>query len=163
MLMALAQSLSETGLHAWIQTQPWLWPVLEISHFIGLTLLIGGLIVVDFRVLGFGAGSQGEDSLQSAYQLLSLVLAGFALNLITGVLFCFGDPFRYAANIGFRWKMFLIFVAGVNALYHHWRLSPTVAGEESLSTEARISAALSLCLWTAVILLGRLIPYVGTG
>ena len=51
-MITLAQFLSETALHTWIVGQAWLWPVLEITHFIGLTLLIGGLLVVDLRVLG---------------------------------------------------------------------------------------------------------------
>ena len=56
-MMTLAQFLSDTALHTWIVGQAWLWPVLEITHFIGLTLLIGGLLVVDLRVLGVSAST----------------------------------------------------------------------------------------------------------
>ena len=162
MLMAFAQSLSETSLHSWVVSQTWLWPTLEVTHFFGLTLLIGGLLVVDLRVLGAAASSP----LLATYRLLPIVLVGFGLNLITGVLFIFGDPFRYAANIGFQAKMIIICLAGANALYHHLKVTPLLSAA-SLSADvpmvAKVSAAASLLAWTTVLLLGRLIPYVGTG
>jgi hypothetical protein len=162
MLMTFAQSLSETSLHSWVVSQTWLWPTLEVTHFFGLTLLIGGLLVVDLRVLGAAASSP----LLATYRLLPIVLVGFGLNLITGVLFIFGDPFRYAANIGFQAKMIIICLAGANALYHHLKVTPLLSAA-SLSADvpmvAKVSAAASLLAWTTVLLLGRLIPYVGTG
>ena len=162
MLMTFAQSLSETSLHSWVVSQTWLWPTLEVTHFFGLTLLIGGLLVVDLRVLGAAASSP----LLATYRLLPIVLVGFGLNLITGVLFIFGDPFRYAANIGFQAKMIIICLAGANALYHHLKITPLLSAA-SLSADvpmvAKVSAAASLLAWTTVLLLGRLIPYVGTG
>lgn len=162
MLMTFAQSLSETSLHSWVMSQTWLWPTLEVTHFFGLTLLIGGLLVVDLRVLGAAASSP----LLATYRLLPIVLVGFGLNLITGVLFIFGDPFRYAANIGFQAKMIIICLAGANALYHHLKVTPLLSAA-SLSADvpmvAKVSAAASLLAWTTVLLLGRLIPYVGTG
>lgn len=163
-LMRVAQSLADTDLHTWIVAQAWLWPALEIGHFVGLTLLIGGLLVVDLSVL------RGADqtSLRRIYCLLPLVLVGFALNLATGILFCFGDPFRYAANVGFHLKMLVVLAAGINASYHHWRLTPLLlnsccAPREGVLAAAKVSAALSLACWFLVLLLGRLIPYVGTG
>lgn len=162
MLMTFAQLLSETSLHSWVVSQTWLWPTLEVTHFFGLTLLIGGLLVVDLRVLGAAASSP----LLATYRLLPIVLVGFGLNLITGVLFIFGDPFRYAANIGFQAKMIIIILAGANALFHHVKVTPLLSAA-SLSADvpmvAKVSAAASLLAWTAVLLLGRLIPYVGTG
>jgi len=91
---------------------------------------------------------------------------GFGLNLTTGVLFGFGDPFRYAAHIGFQVKMIIIFLAGANALYHHLRITPLLSSANlniGAPSIAKVSAATSLLAWTAVLLLGRLIPYVGTG
>ena len=162
MLMTLAQFLSDTGLHSWIVSQAWLWPVLEITHFLGLTLLIGGLLVVDLRVLGFGVSTP----LLATYRLLPIVLAGFSLNLVPGVLFCFGDPFRDAANIGFQAKIAFVLFAGANAFYHHIKITPmlvAIDGNAKVPAAAKASAAISLLAWSAVLILGRLIPYVGTG
>ena len=157
-----AQALSETSLHSGVVSQSWLWATLEVTHFFGVTLLIGGRLVVDLRVLGFAAYSP----LLATYRLLPIVLVGFGLNLTTGVLFIFGDPFRYAANSGVQAKMIIIFLAGANALFHHVKVTPLLSAA-GLSADvpmvAKVSAAASLLAWTAVLLLGRLIPYVGTG
>ena len=88
-------------LSQWIQATYWLWPVLEIIHFFGLTLLMGGLIIVDLRMIGFFP----TINLQGVKKLLPFVIFGFFLNLITGILFVYGDPSRYAINIGFQIKL----------------------------------------------------------
>ena len=94
----IALPIADSRLNQWIQETYWLWPVLEITHFIGLSLLLGGLIVVDLRMAGHFKSLDAA----ATHRLLPLVLFGFGLNLLTGILFFYGDPMRYAANIGFR-------------------------------------------------------------
>ena len=36
-----------------IRTIPWLYPTFETGHYIGLSLLVGGIMLIDLRVLGF--------------------------------------------------------------------------------------------------------------
>ena len=150
-------------LSQWIQATYWLWPVLEIIHFFGLTLLMGGLIIVDLRLIGFFP----TINLQGVKKLLPFVIFGFLLNLITGILFVYGDPSRYAINIGFQIKLILILLAGCNAAIYHLRVESYVQDLESSSRRPPLTIKLvgltSLSLWTAVLLLGSLIPYVGTG
>ncbi len=44
-------------LHTLIRTyEPWLWPLCETLHYLGLSLLLGTVGLFDLRVLGFGAG-----------------------------------------------------------------------------------------------------------
>ena len=87
----LLASLADGGsLNQWIQETYWLWPVMEIIHFIGLVLLLGGLIVVDLRM----AGHLRVIKPNATHQLLPFVIAGFLLNLVTGTLFFVGDPGR---------------------------------------------------------------------
>lgn len=162
MLESLATSLLDSRLNQWIQETYWLWPILEIIHFIGLSLLLGGLIVIDLRM----AGHVRSLNPVATHKLLPVVLLGFGLNLCTGILFFYGDPMRYAVNIGFQIKMVLIILAGLNALLYYWKVAPTMSDwdESTVSPPiAKIVAYASLGLWTGVLLCGRLIPYVGTG
>ena len=53
MLKILTDEIMASQLSQWVQTTYWLWPVLEIFHFFGLTLLMGGLILIDLRMMGF--------------------------------------------------------------------------------------------------------------
>lgn len=151
-----AQLALDSSLNLWIAETYWLWPVLEILHFIGLSLLFGGLLMVDLRMLGIFTSIAQE----KVYQLLPLVIFGFVLNLITGVLFFFGDPGRYSINIAFKIKMTLVLLAGINALVYHYAVQPSVARAGQWQ---KLSAVISLSAWTGVLLFGRLIPYIGTG
>ena len=136
----------------------WLFPMAEILHFMGLSLLIGSLLVVDCRLLGYVRGF----SVEAVYKFLPLALAGFTINLITGTMFFFSDPFRYYPNIAFRIKMLLIILAGLNALYFAMtaRGKSAGAGGGEAGTDIKTVSTLSLLFWIGVIILGRFIPYV---
>ena len=136
----------------------WLFPMAEILHFMGLSLLIGSLLVVDFILLGFSRTVPVE----AVYKFLPLTLVGFGINLVTGTMFCFSDPFRYYPNIAFRLKMLLVLLAGLNAFYfalmvHRKTLLPDTGEPENT---VKIVSTLSLIFWVGVIILGRFIPYV---
>lgn len=152
-----------TPLNVWVvEANEWFWPSLEIFHFLGLCLLLGALIIIDLRMAGFFRSVSAD----AVHKLLPLVLIGFAINLITGVLFWYGDPMRYAVNIGFQIKMLLIVLAGINALVYQFKIAPVMhTWNESDPSPllAKSVAYISLGAWTGVLLLGRLIPYVGTG
>ena len=162
MLISFAESIVDSMLTQWIQSTYWLWPVLEITHFIGLTLLLGGLIVIDLRMAGFFRAIDPA----ATHKLLPAVILGFTLNLITGILFFYGDPMRYSINIGFQIKMVLVIIAGLNAAVYHFIVDPILQTmDRNLASPAiaKLVALTSLGARTGVLLLGRLIPYVGTG
>jgi hypothetical protein len=159
---AFAQSIEGGIVYTWVTSIFWLWPLMETLHFIGLSLLLGGLIIIDTRMAGFFRGL----NITATHKLLPWVFVGFGINLTTGVLFFFGDPMRYAVNWGFRVKMVLVVIAGLNALWFWVRLNkPMHSWEPHGDTpgEAKLVAWISLVAWTGVLLFGRLIPYVGTG
>ena len=153
---SLAQFALDSSLNQWIGETYWLWPVLEITHFIGLSLLFGGLLLVDLRMLGLFASIEQA----KLYRLLPLVIIGFVLNLVTGILFFYGDPGRYSINIAFKIKMVLVLIAGINALAYHYAVQPRTSEAPHWQ---KLSAVVSLSAWTGVLLFGRLIPYIGTG
>src|SRR5690242_16725013 len=70
---------------------PWIWPLCETLHFIGLCLLFGIIGCLDLRMLGVGKGLP----LQPLQRLVPIAVAGFCLNLVTGALFFVGAPFQY--------------------------------------------------------------------
>ena len=93
------------------------------------------------------------------------MIFGFLLNLITGILFIYGDPSRYAINIGFQIKLILILLAGCNAAIYHFRVEGYVLDLGSSSIRPPLTIKLvgltSLSLWTGVLLLGDLFPMSG--
>ena len=116
-----------------------------------------GILIVDLRILGF----LRHISMRSALSFLPFVIIGFVINLLTGILFFAADPMMYWPSPAFKLKMFLILLAGLNALVftlveHRHAL---VLGEDDQATKfMKVSAGLSLSFWLLVLLLGRLLP-----
>ena len=151
----LLLSIENSALGQVMRDSVWLFPMAEILHFMGLSLLIGSLLVVDFRLLGFARNFP----VAAVYRFLPLALAGFGINLVTGTMFFFSDPFRYYPNIAFRLKMLFILLAGLNALYFALTIHRHTT-EENPGAAIKTVSALSFLFWVGVIILGRLIPYV---
>ena len=140
---------------------PWIWPLCETLHFMGLALLIGVVGVLDLRMLGMAK----ELPLRPLQRLLPWSILGFAINLITGFLFFAGDPTQYIHNVAFGMKLLFIGLAGVNVmLFYVTGLSRRVdrvgAGEDA-PLAAKLAAAASLLLWIGVMYWGRMLPFIG--
>ena len=158
----LVNWMENSLIHHWTTSIGLIWPVAEIIHFIGLSLLLGSLLIVDLRLFGFFR----VISISTTHKLLPWAIVGFCMNLMTGILFLFGDSQRYFSNIGFRIKAILILVAGLNALWFYWKIKPAMGdwgAHDDTPVLAKTVAVLSLGIWFGVLFLGRLIPYVGTG
>jgi hypothetical protein len=148
------QWMSESPLAAWVNSSAVIWPTLETVHFVSLCVLMGGLLVIDLRLLGF----YRERCASTIAWLARLALLAFAVNLATGVLFLFGNTFKYVGNPAFELKLVLIAAAGINAAVYQWRLRHLVATEE-VSWGSMAVGGISLALWAGVIVCGRMITY----
>jgi hypothetical protein len=137
---------------ALVLDNPWVWPILEVLHFIGLCLLFGIVLLVNLRLLGFVRGVGFTD----VKRLLPWAMVGLAINIVTGMLFFLASPAQYTENSAFVWKMGVMLVAAVAMLY------PTMSDEDRAPLTGRIIAAGSICLWVGVIFLGRYLPYLGS-
>ena len=49
----LVQLIEGSSINNFILSTTWLWPFLEILHFIGLSLLLGSMLVIDVRLAGY--------------------------------------------------------------------------------------------------------------
>ncbi len=160
LLESVVPYVADSALNQWIVSAYWLWPILEIFHFFGLSLLIGGLLLIDLRL----AGHFRILNPAATHKLIPVVLLGFVLNLITGTLFFYGDPVTYASNAVFQLKMVLIMLAGLNALFYYWKVHPVMENWNADSDSPPVAKAVayaSLAIWTIVLLCGRLIPFIG--
>ncbi|HHX83185.1 MAG TPA: hypothetical protein GX696_09425, partial [Pseudomonadaceae bacterium] len=48
----LAAWLESTAIHDLMINIYWMFPLMETLHFLGLTVMFGALLVIDFRVMG---------------------------------------------------------------------------------------------------------------
>ena len=110
----------------------WLFPAVEVLHVIGMAWLLGPVLLSDLGVLGW---APRVDSGQISRAALALVL-------VTGVLLFTANSGRYMRNPAFLLKMGL--------------LAAAIAAHAALHGRGtRATAALSLALWSLVILSGR--------
>jgi hypothetical protein len=150
--------IKQTWIGEFVRSSTWAFPALQSLHFIGMTLLIGVVGVIDLRVLGVARGLP----LHPLHRFLPLAFFGFGLNLLTGIFFFCHDPYVYAFNPSFRLKMLLILLAGLNALWFRLGVFLDVdkwgSGIEA-SRLAKVISALSLLIWVGVITAGRFIAF----
>ena len=90
--------------------------------------------------------------------LTRLALIAFTVNLSTGLLFFFGNTFKYVGNSAFELKLVLIMAAGLNALFYRLRIGHLVDTKE-VSWSSISVGYLSLLLWAGVIICGRMITF----
>jgi hypothetical protein len=151
-----------TPLNGLVLNYAWSWPTLESLHFLALCTLMGSLLVMDLRLIGF----HNVIPLRAVHSLMPLAIGSFVINLVTGFGFLFGDPHTYTANWAFWFKMLLILLAGANFLVYFLRVEPAIiklGPNEPTPPMAKVVGALSLTFWFGVLAFGRLLPYLGTG
>ncbi|MBO7924521.1 hypothetical protein J5X92_20180 [Alteromonas sp. K632G] len=168
LLSWVIDTLNASPISSFVMDNAVVFPALEMAHFLGLCLLFGALLVVDLRMVGFAKAVP----IKQVDVFLRWALIGFAINVVSGLLFVVGDADRYLVNIAFWAKMGCIILAGLNTLYFVIRVKPQMAtmpmSARALNTPAQLDknaqvvAWISLFLWTSVIILGRFIPYVET-
>ena len=153
----------------WLATTKWsialheslyLYPWIESSHVLFICFFFGTLIFVDLRLTGkvFGDLSIAEMN----KKILPLTIIGFCLMSLTGLLLFYAIPIRNYQNIFFRIKIFLILIAGLNALFFHKKMSKEAKNwdkDSLVPTTMKVSAVASLFVWSLVIISGRLIAY----
>jgi len=143
---------------AFVLDNPWVWPISEIFHFVGLCLLFGIVLLVNLRMLGVVTGV----ALADVNRLLPWAMLGLVINVVTGMLFFLASPDQYTQNTTFAWKIGAMLLGGLSLLY------PTMVNENSGMKPAAYAAitravgATSICLWVVVIFLGRFLPYFGS-
>jgi len=137
----------------------WVFPVTEMFHFLGLCLLMGAMLVVDLRLLGFAR----QVSIKQTLKFIPAAGIGLAMNVLSGMVFLCAYPENYWPSTAFRFKLLAIAIGGLNALWFKQFEGPRIevlADDADADLRAKIVAALSLFVWLVVIVLGRLLPYV---
>jgi hypothetical protein len=152
--------LESTALSRAIVHYPWIWPLCETIHFVGLSLVIGIVGFFDLRLMGF----LKRVPLRAARDLMPLAIAGFLLNLTTGLTFLIGAPHQYLRNSAWWAKVFFLVLAGLNALVFETTVGASTidlgVGDDTPAT-AKIIGAVSLVSWLAVVYWGRMLPFIG--
>ncbi len=157
-MMEFFRWLEMTPIADAIRTSRWMYAALETSHYIGLSLLVGAIMLIDLRVLGVAR----KLPLRSMIGLLPFVWIGFAINVTSGTLLFIYGATNFGVNHAFWAKMTFMVFAGVNALA--FQLATTRSGQDWIATErppplVKGFATVSFVLWLCVVTAGRWMAY----
>jgi hypothetical protein len=137
-----------------------LFPTIESVHVLAICLVVGSILVLDLRLIGFASVQRPVSRLANA--ILPVTWGAFAVAATSGFLLFISNATKYLANGYFVAKMFLICAAGVNMLVFHWisaRDLPRWEKDISPPLRARLAGAFSILLWIAVVACGRWIGF----
>jgi hypothetical protein len=153
----LAPALQSWSVARLLRESLWAYPVVSTLHLLGIALLLGGIAVVDARLLGFARSVAVADVARAAWPFS---VAGVVLAVGTGPLLFVVQPAEYLVNRAFFWKLLLLCAALANVALFHARFAGVLRGARPVVPGVRLLAALSLLLWLGVLCAGRMIAFV---
>ena len=154
------QWLNDTGPATALRESTVMFPIVESIHTLAITLVSGTVAMVDLRLLGIAL--KKEPVSRVAGQILPLTWTGFIIMLISGVMLFAAEAVKCYSNPAFRLKLILLLLVGLNPLVFHLTIYNSVdRWDEAPATplRARLAGALSLSLWSGIIVAGRAIAY----
>ncbi|MFN6936783.1 MAG: hypothetical protein ACK4NZ_16715 [Tsuneonella sp.] len=152
-LLALLSGLESLGLVDWAKGSVHVYPWANVVHVIGVVLLVGGIGIVDLRIIGVWRRLPLS---ALSHALTPVAIAGLLLQAASGMVLFAADGKTLAASSVFHAKLVFVALAVLNAAVFRLRWNIRT---DSTSFAQRSSAATSLALWVAVAVLGRLIAY----
>jgi len=156
---AILVALQDSALGAAMRQSLYLYPAVEIVHLLAIALLVGSILALDLRLVGWRVVAP---TWPLARHLLPLTATGFAFAVLSGLMLFTTEAASLALNRAFQIKLALLLLAGLNALLLHrgaWRDIGQWGAAARPPARVRVAAAFSAALWVGVLSFGRLIAY----
>jgi hypothetical protein len=150
----------DSGVADAIRENDALFPSIESVHVVAICLVVGSILVLDMRLLGFASINRPVGRLTKA--ILPLTWSAFVVAASSGFLLFISHATKYLANGYFIAKMFLICAAGLNMIVFHAVTAKDLPKWEEQTLpppRARLAGALSVLFWIAVVACGRWIGF----
>lgn len=144
--------IEESGLGVFIRESLWGYPIVLSSHAVGMATVMGVVIALNLRVLGYAKGL----SIEAFDKIFIVGWAGFYLNLISGLILFTGSSTTYTFQSSFQIKLAFILAGGIlmKVLMNGIR-------EGRADSMNKLISTLCLICWFSGIVTGRLMAYPG--
>jgi hypothetical protein len=151
--------LDQTPLSQTFQSTDWLVPTLQTVHILSVALIIGAVLMINLRLLGWSNLDLPLDRVCARF--LPFIWWPLLALLATGTIMVIGEPARSLQNPVFQLKIALIVVALVatTIFQHRVRRPPAFATAGVRARGATAIAFFSALLWGGIIVAGRWIAY----
>ena len=150
------EAIAAQGLGMILRDSIWMFPVIECVHLLALAMLGGAVMIVDFRLLGFGLS--GKPLREVAESMQPWLKRSLITILVTGVLLFMSEAVKCYYSPPFWYKMGFLATAIIFTFSIKKRVLAT--DEAALGPiKGRVIALLSLGLWFGVGFSGRWIAF----
>jgi hypothetical protein len=152
-----ALALQQSGFAAVIRGGAYVYPVVNVLHVLAVGLIVGSIVALDFRILGFArfVSAEGVSRLLTPFAIVGILIAipsGFALYA--------SDAVSLSQNKLMWTKLALIVLGIANAFLFRALWNPRLAEwDRNRTALAKAQAGLSILIWISVPSLGRLVAY----
>lgn len=157
---SFAHLLAKTDLsHTLRVHESWLVPGIQSIHIVGIAIIMGSLLMIALRILGWAGTDQTLR--QTTERFGPWVIGGLVLQLVTGIVMILTEPVRELVNFSFWTKMVFVAIGTLLAcvflirLPNHDQQPEALMNRKSFKSLAVITFVVFLC----IIVLGRLIAY----
>lgn len=124
--------------------------LVRLAHILSMGAFFGGIGLLDLRLMGWNSALPVRPLAQ---HLLPLLYGLFAIIVTTGAALFFYEPVRVGSHPYFTLKLLLIVLGLINAaLFHRAGYVLALAAGGQMPMRARLAGALSLMLWTGVVI-----------
>jgi hypothetical protein len=141
-----------------IRNSLWLFPVIESFHLLALALIGGAVLVVDLRLLGLGLRRQPVAQL--ARDARPWLVGGLSVMLVSGALLFTSEAIKCYYNPAFWSKMEFLAPALLFTFTIRRRVA-TAPENRVRPLWMRLTAIISVALWSGVGASGRWIGFTG--
>lgn len=149
--------LENTAVARFVQESVWGYPIVLSAHAVGMGILVGILLMINFRVLGFAS----RVPMAALRPMLQFAMIGLAINVISGTMLFMASANLFFESNPFRVKIVLLVVGAILLAAMPGRVFEErgAARVEAFDTGMKVLAAIVILVWLGVIVAGRLIAY----
>ncbi len=156
MLLPVFQAIEASAMGEAIRNSLWLFPIIEAFHLLGLAVIGGAILIVDFRLLGLGLRAHSVARL--ARDVQPWVLGSIVVMILSGFPLFVSEAIKCYYSFAFWTKMTALLLAIIFTFTV--RRSVTLAAEGRFTPSVNKAVALtSLALWSTVGWGGRWIGF----
>ncbi|MFT5134765.1 MAG: hypothetical protein ACI9SC_003247 [Gammaproteobacteria bacterium] len=154
--MSFLYWLEESVIGVWVG-QSWGYPFVLSGHAVGMSIVVGTVIMINLRLLGFSPNIP----ITLFRNLTRVSWMGVTLNIVSGLALFSGNPVKFFFHPVFWIKIALIVLGGLSVWWGLRSFRETgFDNEVSGSTKTiKVIATFSLLFWLGAIVAGRLIAY----
>jgi hypothetical protein len=157
-ILSMLEWIQGTALSVAIREGGLPYPIIGGVHLVSIAWFGGMLLVTDLRLLGWAMKTSTVSDVWEMARPWKRI--GFVVVVVSGLLLTWAEPIRLYESPSFWVKMVLFAMVGVHALvFHRSVYEHPEKLDAGITPQAKLAAAISLVLWAALILAGRMIAF----